>query len=75
MPGSGVGKIGVRPNLKLDGKLTQVEKRTSKSSPQVGIHRGPAGIARAGNNPRFATSSQFRGSPGQARTGGFKMMR
>ena len=50
-------------------KLTQVEKRTSKSSPLVGVHRGPAGIASAGNNQRFATSSQFRGSAGQAPAG------
>ena len=75
MPGGSVGRIGERPALKLDGKLTRVENRTSKSSPLVGVHRGPTGIANAGNNQRFATSSQFRGSPGPTRTGGFKMMR
>ncbi|HYI29410.1 MAG TPA: caspase family protein, partial [Bradyrhizobium sp.] len=76
MAGSRVGKIGERPALKLDGKLTKVENRNSKSAPLTGIHRRPKGIAGAGNNQRFATSAQFRGSSGQARAGGgFRMMR
>ena len=75
LPGGSVGKIGERPAPKLDGKLTQIEQRTSKSSPLVGVQRRPAGITSTGNNQRFATSSQFRGSPDPARTGGFKMMR
>ena len=75
MPGSSAGKMGERPTSKLGG-LTQVEKQTSKSAPLTGIHRRPKGIASAGNNQRFATSAQFRGSSGQARTGsGFRMMR
>lgn len=74
LPGSSVGKIGERPASKLDGKLTQVENRTSKSRPLLKVHQGPAAIAKAGNNQRFATS-QFRGSVGQPRLGGFKMIR
>ncbi len=75
LPGSGVGKIGDRPAPKLEGKLTQIEKRTSKSSPRGGIQRMPASMANAGNSQRFATSSQSRGSSGEARTGGLRMMR
>jgi hypothetical protein len=74
-PGSNVGKIGERPAVKLDGRLTQVEKRTTRSSPLVGIHRRPAGFANAGNTQRFATSSQTRGSFGETRRGGLRMMR
>jgi hypothetical protein len=76
LPGGSVGKIGERPAPKPDGKPGQVEKRTSKSPPLVGVQNGPAGIASAGNNRRVATSSQFRGSFGQAPAGGgFKMVR
>ncbi len=75
MPGSGAGKIGERPKMKFDGKLTRVEKPTLKSTPLASVRRGPAGIAGAGNKQRFANSSQVRGSPGQVRTGGFGMMR
>ena len=76
LPGKGVGKIGERPAPKLDGKLGQVEKRTPKSSPLVGVQKEPAGFASAGNSRRVATSSQFRGSFGQAPAGGgIKMMR
>ncbi|MDO8401496.1 MAG: caspase family protein [Bradyrhizobium sp.] len=75
LPVSKAGRIGERPVLKLDGKPTQVEKRTPKSAPLVGIHRGPAATTSAGDKQRFATSSQFRPSPGQVRTGGLKMMR
>ncbi|MDP3691781.1 caspase family protein [Bradyrhizobium sp.] len=74
LPGNNVGKVGERPTSKLGG-LTRVEKRTSHSSPRIGGHRGQAGIANTGSNQRFATSPQFRGSFGQARTGGFKTMR
>ena len=76
MAGSRVGKIGERPALKLDSKLTKVENRNSKSAPLTSVHRRRAGISSAGNNQRFATSAQFRGSSGQARAGGgFRMMR
>ncbi len=75
MPGNSVGRIGERPTTKFDGKLTQIEKPTLKSAPLVGVQKRPAGIASAGNNQRFATTSQFRGSSGEARTGGLKMMR
>lgn len=75
LPVSKVGKIAERPVLKLDGKLTQVEKQTSKSPPLVDVQRRPAGIANTGTSQRFATSSQFRGSSGEARTVGLKMMR
>ncbi|MDB5576075.1 MAG: caspase family protein [Bradyrhizobium sp.] len=75
VPGSGVGKIGERPTTKFDGKLTEVEKPTSKSSSLVGVHRRTAATTSTGNKQRFATSDQFRGSPGPARSGGFKMMR
>ncbi|MDP1881832.1 MAG: hypothetical protein Q8K88_03010, partial [Bradyrhizobium sp.] len=76
MPPSRVGKMGERPAQKLDGKLGQVEKRTTKSQPLVGVDRGPAKISNAGNGHRAVTSSQFRGSFGQAPAGrGFKTMR
>jgi hypothetical protein len=76
LPGGNVGKMGERPAPKLDGRLGQVEKRTSKSQPLAGVQKGPAGIASAGNSRRIATSSQFRGSFGQAPAGGgFKTMR
>jgi hypothetical protein len=75
LPGSSVGKMGERPMTKFNGKLAPVEKRTSKSSPLIGVHRRPAGISNAGNSQRLTTSPQFRGSPGPARTAGFKMMR
>jgi hypothetical protein len=75
LPGNKVGKIGERPVTKFNGKLTPIEKRTSKFSPPVGVHRRPAGLTSTGNSRRFTTSPQFRGSFGQARTGGFKMMR
>ncbi len=75
LPVSKVGKIAERPVLKLDGKLTQDGKQTSKSPPLVDVQRRPAGVAKAGTSQRFATSSQFRGSSGEARTGGLKMMR
>lgn len=79
LPGTRVGKIGERPTSRLDrrfdGKLPQVEKRTTTPTPLVGIHRGPTATTNNGDNQRFATSSQFKGSSGQARTGGFRMMR
>ena len=76
LPGSHVGKISERPAPKLDGKPGQVEKRTSKSQPLIGVDRGPARISNAGNGQRVVTSSQFRGSFGQAPAGGgFKTMR
>jgi hypothetical protein len=81
LPVSKVGKMGERPVLKLEAKptrvekLTDAEKRTSKSAPLVGVHRGPAAARGIGTNQRFATSAPFRGSTSQARTGGFKMMR
>ena len=83
LPASNGGKTGERQTSKFDGRLTQIENRTSKSSPQVDVHQGPAGTSRSaihasgvsnsGNSQQFATS-QFRGSAGQARTG-FKLMR
>ncbi|MDO9062027.1 MAG: caspase family protein, partial [Bradyrhizobium sp.] len=77
MPGSSVGKIGERPASRLDGKLPLVEKQTPKSSPLVGIRRGPAIISNAGGSSEQVTkTSQFRGSFGQARSGGgLKVMR
>jgi hypothetical protein len=81
LPGNGASKIGERPDLKVTGpntklgdRFTQVEKRTSKSSPLVGVHRRPASMASVGNKQRFA-ASPLRGSAGQPPTGGFRMMR
>ena len=75
LPVSKVGKISERPVLRLDRKPAQVEKQTSKFPPPVEVQRRPTGIAKAGTTQRFATSSQFRGSSGESRTGGFRMMR
>ena len=73
LPGSSAGKIVEPLTSKLGGRPTQIENRTSKSPPLVKVHQGPAAIAKAGNNQRFATS-QFRGSAGPAQTS-FKLMR
>lgn len=83
LPAGSAGRIGGRQTSKFDGQPTQAENRTSKSSPQVNVHQGPAGTSRStiytsgvsnsGNNQQLA-SSQLRGSAGQARTG-FKLMR
>jgi hypothetical protein len=74
LPGKTVGKIAAPQTSKLGGRLPRVGNRASKPSPLVKVHRRPAGIANAGNSPRFA-GSRFGGSAGQARTGGFRMMR
>ena len=75
LPGKNVGKIAEPQISRLGGRPTPLGNANAKSSPLVKIHQGPAGIVKAGNSQRFVTSSQFRGSHAQARTGGFKMMR